>query len=100
MLLLLGVTVATAYINVAAAMCTSAVTVSNYCNCICISAAICKTVATMQMLLLLYVLCNYTVQLNSNLMLACNETRDDTRESRAFYKITCFLCYFPRVVTL
>ena len=41
-----------------------------------------------------------TVQLNSNLMLACNEPREDTRESRAFYKITRFLCYFPRDVTL
>ena len=31
-----------------------------------------------------------TVQLNSNLMLACNEPREDTRESQAFYKITRF----------
>ena len=42
----------------------------------------------------------YTVKLNSNLMLACNEPREDTRESRAFNKITRFLCYFSRAVTL
>ena len=40
---------------------------------------------------------NATVQLNSNLMLTCNEPREGTRESRAFYKITRF-CVISRVL--